>query len=113
MINAKNIIILSFIMASTSASAQAAVAQGSADQPNYVMCRNQKTVRTLRIEKDDSKQCVALYTKAGVDKEVGRGQNFSSCTRVVANIRTNLDKAGWKCKEVSNAGMTSAEEDDN
>jgi hypothetical protein len=46
-----------------------------------------KTVRTIRVDKDDSKECVAVYTKAGVDKEVGRGQNFNSCVKIVDNIR--------------------------
>ena len=110
--DAKLFISFLFVVATTSAAAQAAVESSASVQPNYIMCRNQKTVRTIRVEKDDSKECVTLYTKAGVDREVGRGQNFNSCTKVAENIRTNLDKAGWKCKEVSNIGMTSTQDEE-
>ena len=89
--------------------AQAAVENKSAE--NMVMCRNQKVVRTIRIEQikseaDQSGQCVTTYTKAGVDKEVGRGSNYSSCERVMENIKNNLESANWKCKGISNATFT-------
>jgi len=109
--NANVFLLLCFIAASSSAQAQAAVNSSAKDDANYIMCRNNKTVRTIRVEKDDSKECVAVYTKAGIDKEVGRGQNMFSCVKIVENIRENLDKAGWKCKDLTNVSITAISED--
>lgn len=67
---------------------------------SYVLCRNQKDVRTIRIEKNKSSNSwVAYYTKLGIDKEVARAQTLDSCTKVVENIKENLTKANWKCKD--------------
>lgn len=79
------------------------------NSPNYVLCRNQKNVRTIHVEKvDEEKQCVTKYTKAGIDHEVGRAQHIQSCVKVMDNIKANLEKAQWKCKEVGNVSVTSA-----
>lgn len=85
---------------------------GTEEAPNYVLCKNQKTVRSIRVEKEDANECVTLYTKAGIDREVGRAQNFSSCVRIVENIRNNLEKASWQCKEMGNVSITSTVEED-
>lgn len=99
------------ISASGSALAQAAVEIKTQEQsPNFVLCRNQKTVRTIRVEKEDQKECVAFYTKAGVDREVGRAQNLLSCQKIVENIRGNLEKAAWKCTERGNVSIIAPEE---
>jgi hypothetical protein len=113
--SARILLLLGFIAVSTSASAQAAVSSNLSDQKtssakaSYTLCRNQKTVRTLRVDRDEKKSCVAIYTKSGVDKEVARGLNVMSCQKVVENIKINLDKAGWKCKDVGDATMTSTQ----
>lgn len=69
-------------------------------ESTMVLCKNKDVVRTIQIE-EASGQCTTVYTKAGVDREVGNGRNRSSCERVLENIRGNLDKAGWRCREVS------------
>lgn len=74
------------------------------DLVKYVMCKNQNIVRTIRVEREaEEKVCITTYTKNGEDKEVGRVQNSSSCTMFAENIRGNLEKAGWKCRDVSEA----------
>jgi hypothetical protein len=74
---------------------------GSDQFNSYVLCRNQKDVRTIRVEKNKSSNIwVAYYTKLGVDKEVARAQTLDSCTKVVENIKDNLTKANWKCKDL-------------
>ncbi len=90
--------------------AQAAV-DPSADKNDFVMCRNQKVIRTIRINQvqDDSTKkpiCVTTYTKSGVDKEVGRASNYNSCEKILGNIKANLETANWKCKAVGNATFT-------
>lgn len=71
----------------------------------FVMCRNGKTVRTVRVI-DRNGECVTIYTKSGIDKDVGGGKNPISCTKIVENIRSNLEKAGWKCRAVGEATAT-------
>lgn len=79
---------------------------------SLVLCKNNKTVRTLRVEIEDQK-CRAIYTKSGVDVTIGSGQFTESCMEFVANVRKNLEGASWNCREVKEARtstiMTSAE----
>ena len=71
----------------------------------YVLCKNKKVVRTIRIEKTGD-ECRIIYTKAGLDKNVGGGKFAGSCDKIVENIKGNLEKAGWTCKPVAAAGIT-------
>lgn len=68
-----------------------------------ILCKNQKTVRTLRIEKTEDARCRAIYTKAGVDSEIGSGMNFQSCEDYVAGVRKTLEEAHWNCREIKEA----------
>jgi hypothetical protein len=94
-----------------SAYAEAAVETSPADGNPYILCKNQKTVRTIRVDKDSAdNKCVAVYTKSGVDREVGRAQNTQSCSEIVKNIKINLEKASWKCKEIGKVSIISTAE---
>lgn len=72
---------------------------------DFVICRNQKIVRTVRVVKRED-ACDTIYTKSGVDQDVGGGKHYQSCTRILDNIRGNLEKAGWRCREVDEAYVT-------
>ena len=76
---------------------------------DYVLCKNKKIVRTIRIEKQGS-ECNVIYTKAGQDRDVGGGKNFGSCEKIVENIKGNLQKAGWDCKDIAAASITEPKE---
>ncbi len=104
-------LVLVTVFASNAFYAEAAIqaAEAAEKGSSYFLCRNQKTVRTIRIENDqDDKQCVTVYTKAGVDKEVARAQNPNNCQKILENIKTNLEAASWKCKEISDVRVTSS-----
>ncbi len=104
-------ILISMIAAADVAFA-AVEANKSEEASSYFLCKNQKTVRTIRIEKDtDENKCVAFYTKAGIDREVGRAQNVSTCEKVVENIKGNLEAANWKCRELGAVRITSSSSD--
>lgn len=77
----------------------------AAEDPVFFMCRNKKVVRTIQIKKENG-QCLTLYTKMGVDREMARGKNYDSCVRVMTNIKENIEKSGWKCKAVETAGSS-------
>lgn len=80
------------------------VSQAIVEKPEvYVLCKNSKIVRSIRIFENDEgeNKCVTLYTKAGVDRVVGKGRNFSSCRSVLNNIRGNLESATWTCRDIT------------
>lgn len=80
----------------------APVALVAQTQASIIMCKNKKIVRTLRImQMEPDNKCITMYTKAGTDKIVGSGKSMSTCTTVTDNIKGNLEKAGWKCKEAT------------
>src|SRR4051812_5045921 len=67
-----------------------------------VICKNQKTVRTLRVQSSKGK-CETLYTKSGQDHIIASGINATSCKKFMMEVQGNLTKAGWKCRETKEA----------
>lgn len=80
-------------------------AEGAVEKTDMVMCRSQKTVRTIRVT-GGGDGCQTVYTKAGVDRVVGNAKSKQSCLDVMRNIRGNLEGAAWRCREVSAATYT-------
>lgn len=74
----------------------------------FVLCRNRKVVRTIRVEKKDD-QFLTVYTKAGVDRGVGENKWYESAYKILSNIQKNLEGAGWNCSEVDNFKVTEAQ----
>jgi hypothetical protein len=76
------------------------------DNSSYVICKNKKEVRTIRVE-IQGPVCKALYSKMGKDELVAEGTQ-KHCYGVVDNIRTNLEKNYWKCKDISPERVSSS-----
>ncbi|MEQ1663941.1 MAG: hypothetical protein ABL927_01040 [Bdellovibrionales bacterium] len=88
----------------------AAVSKTSPPPSTYVLCKNKKMVRSIRVTRDASqKECVAFYTKSGIDKEVGRGLNSNSCKKIAENIKTNLVSSNWQCRDISSVDILSTQ----
>ena len=85
--------------AETSKSSEKASGKSSDDQGTYVLCRHQKTVRTIRVDNKGA-VCKAIYTKEGKDDVVGRAASPDVCLEVVGKIRANLEKNSWKCEDM-------------
>lgn len=80
------------------------------DNPQFTICKLQKEVRTIRIDRDpESKVCYTKYSKYGNEQSVAEGHNPVTCDEASRKIRVNLEAAGWKCREVQNA--TSVQEE--
>lgn len=77
----------------------------SEEKSALVLCKNNQVVRTIRVNSSDD-GCRTVYTKAGVDRVVGSGQNTSSCVQFLNNIKGNLEEAAWSCREVSKFKVT-------
>jgi len=76
------------------------------DVDSSVICRLRKEVRTLRIEKVEGGKCKAIYTKTGVDQNIGIASSGSSCTEILRKVRVNLEAAAWKCREVKESRVS-------
>lgn len=83
-------------------------AQAEVSQPtdSSVICRLRKEVRTLRIEKTDGGKCKAIYTKSGVDQNIGIASSGASCVEILRKVRVNLEAADWKCREVKESRVS-------
>lgn len=78
------------------------------DSKSYILCRRDNMARTIRVDVAKNGSCVATYTKEGVDQVVGRSGTSDMCESVSKNIRTNLEKASWKCRDVGEARISSS-----
>lgn len=75
----------------------------------YLLCKFKKLVRTVRVEKNSGGGCKTIYTKDGTDQNVGESLDGKICLKVLRNIRINLEKANWKCKDISESRVSTSE----
>lgn len=75
----------------------------------FVLCKSNKTVRTIRVM-PDAQNCKVTYSKSGVDEVVGSNRSMDACKSFVSNIRSNLESSKWNCREVSKATVTVSRE---
>ena len=79
------------------------------ESPGYTICKNNNIVRSIRVEKDSAtNEFITLYTKSGKDKEVGRAKWKPSAEKFQSNIKSNLEKAGWKCRDTAQYQITNS-----
>lgn len=76
----------------------------------YALCekKNSKDVRTIRVNifqptGADDRKCETIYTKKGKDEIIGSGKYEGTCYQFLRNIKENLEKANWTCKDISKA----------
>jgi hypothetical protein len=78
----------------------------------FVLCKNQKTVRTIRVTPDAKQDnCTITYSKNGEDETVGSNRSLNSCKSILAKIRDNLENSNWNCRDVSKATLTTSSPD--
>ncbi len=78
----------------------------------YVLCKHERTVRTIRItpEKGGAQDCQVMYSKSGVDDIVGQSRSLSSCQSILKNIQENLEAAKWSCRRIESAKVSYSDE---
>lgn len=74
-----------------------------------VICKNDKSVRTLRTDKSVT-GCRAIYTKQGVDQVVGSSMRENGCESIIEGIRKTLEASVWKCRDVKEAVVSNLSE---
>jgi len=73
----------------------------------YILCKQSSYVRTIRIQLN-GQACKTLYTKEGVDQIVGKSRTPDVCIEIASKIKTNLEAAKWKCKDINQAQVSSS-----
>lgn len=74
----------------------------------YWLCKNQKEVRTIRVQISNQGVCSTYYSKQGTEKVVGSGKNHDSCVTFLNSIKGNLEKANWNCRDISSTRITAS-----
>jgi hypothetical protein len=82
---------------------------GSFSMANTIICKNEKSVRTLRTD-NTSKGCQAIYTKQGIDQVVGSSTQDNACDSIIEGIRKTLEGSVWKCRGVKEAVISNLSE---
>lgn len=78
-------------------------AETSMSRERLLLCRLGKIVRSIQVKQsfnDPGNQCETIYTKAGIDRQVGKGIHWKSCYEILDNIKGNLEAASWKCRDI-------------
>lgn len=75
-----------------------------------IICKNEKSVRTLRTDRTANGGCQAIYTKQGQDQIVGASQRSPHCDSVLEGIRKTLEASIWKCRDVKEADVSKLSE---
>lgn len=77
----------------------------------YWICKSNKDVRTIRVHVGNDGVCSTYYSKQGSEKVVGSGRNHESCQNFLNNIKTNLEKSNWACRDISTTRITASTEE--
>lgn len=72
---------------------------------SYWLCRRIMEVRTLRLSSNEI-SCQAWYTKEGRDERVADTKDVELCRSIILKIKSTLESANWKCKDISNSQIT-------
>lgn len=78
-----------------------------------ILCQknNSRVVRTVRVNildsdrKREDRNCETIYTKNGKDETIGSGKYKETCYKFLQNIKENLEKGNWTCRDISQAKM--------
>lgn len=67
----------------------------------YWLCKIKKDVRTIRVHIGKDGMCYTHYSKGGAEKMVGTARHLESCMSFLQNIKANLEKSNWSCKDIT------------
>jgi hypothetical protein len=82
---------------------------GSVSMATTIICKNEKSVRTLRVDKTPE-GCRAVYTKQGTDQVVGSSMRDNACDGIIDGIRKTLEGSVWRCRDVKEAIVSNVSE---
>ena len=68
----------------------------------FVVCRLQKEVRSLRLLRVPS-GCELIYSKAGKDEKIAYGQNILGCQQILEQVQKKLENGNFQCRKINEA----------
>lgn len=71
----------------------------------FVICKLRSHVRTIAVHKRASGGYETVYSKFGQPKVIGSGLMLDSNKGFLNNVKTNLEKSNWSCREVGEASV--------
>lgn len=77
---------------------------------SYMICRHGKDVRTIQVKSKSEEGCTVSYIKAGVESSVADSKWKGRCYDVLRNIQSNLEKSNWSCKDISDARVSTVDD---
>ncbi len=103
------IILLIFLIVSPVVQLQAGVDQRASA---FVLCKHQKSVRTIRILQSPKglDKCTVTYTKGGTEEVLGAYHAMSTCQSILVGVRGNLESSDWNCRSVHSAAISTSSE---
>ena len=72
----------------------------------YWLCKNRRDVRTIRIQVSAQGVCSTIYSKEGSEKLVGSGKSQESCVNFLNNVKANLEKSNYTCRDIGDTKIT-------
>lgn len=78
----------------------------------FVLCKNKKDVRTIRILSDraDSDACNVTYSRGSAEQLVGSKRELGGCRSILKSIQSNLEASKWSCRSVQTARVVTSGE---
>lgn len=77
----------------------------------FVLCKNQKDVRTIRVLPESKDNCTVTYSKGGVEEVVGSNRSIQTCKSILKSVQDNLESSKkWNCRNVETASVTTSGE---
>lgn len=71
----------------------------------FVICKLRSHVRTIAVHKKSSGGYETIYSKFGQPRVIGSGIMLDSNKGFLNNVKTNLEKSNWNCREVGDASV--------
>ena len=79
-------------------------AQESSKPSYFTICKNKSDVRTIVVNKTSSGY-ETVYSKYGQPKVIGSGWSLESNRGFLENVKNNLLKPGYECRDVTEASV--------
>jgi hypothetical protein len=77
----------------------------------FVLCKHEKSVRSLRILPDGNKGGYTVtYSKGGSEEVVGSNRSLSVSETILQGIESKLKATAWSCRQVSKANIATSNE---
>jgi len=79
-------------------------AEESQKAAKFTICKNRSDVRTISIQKSAAGY-ETIYSKFGSPKVIGSGWSLESNANFLNNVKANLEKSGFDCRDVNEASI--------